>query len=76
MDTNLFRTLQALMPAPPLLIGTVTAVHAAAGAVTVQLPGGATLRARGTASVSDRVFVRDGLVQGPAPDLADLTIDI
>jgi hypothetical protein len=36
---------------------------------TVQLPGGGVLQARGDAAVGDRVFVRDGLIEGPAPAL-------
>ena len=34
------------------------------------------LQARGDAAVSDRVFVRDGLIEGLAPALTVVTIDI
>ena len=47
-----------------------------AGVATVQLPGGATLRARGDAAVADVVFVRDGVIEGPAPALTLVTIDV
>ena len=42
---------------------------AAAGVCTVELPGGGLIRARGSASPGQRVFVRDGAVQGLAPVL-------
>ena len=47
-----------------------------AGVATVQLPGGATLRARGDAAVADVVFVRDGVIEGPAPSRKLVTIDV
>ena len=48
-------------------LGEVTAY--AEGMATVDLPGGGQLRARGQASVGTKVFVQDGVIQGPAPDL-------
>ena len=42
----------------------------------MQLPGGGVLQARGDAAVSDRVFVRDGVIEGLAPALAIVSIDI
>lgn len=56
-----------LMPARPLDVGDVTAVGA--GVVTVTLPGGGVLQARGDATLGQRVFVRDGVVEGVAPSL-------
>ena len=47
-----------------------------AGVATVQPPGGATIRARGQAAVADVVFVRDGVIEGPAPSLTLVTIDV
>lgn len=46
------------------------------GVATVQPPGGATIRARGQAAVADVVFVRDGVIEGPAPALTLVTIDV
>ena len=43
---------------------------------TVQLPGDGVLQARGDAAVGDRVFVRDGLIEGLAPALTVVAIDI
>lgn len=42
----------------------------------VQLPGGGVLQVRGAAAVGDQVFVRDGLIEGLAPALAIVSIDI
>ena len=44
--------------------------------VTVQLPGGGTVRARGSAAVGDRVFVRDGVLEAVAPNLPLEIIEI
>ena len=72
--SNLYHQFLALLPPRPLQVGTVTAV--AGQLCTVQLPGGGVLQARGDATVSDRVFVRDGLIEGLAPALTVVAIDI
>jgi hypothetical protein len=61
---NLFAEFRALLAPGVLQVGEVT--HFADGIATIELPGGGTLRARGEAAVGDRVFVRDGAIQGPA----------
>lgn len=66
-SNNLFAQWQALFAPGPLQVGQVTAY--ADGVATLALPGGASLRARGQASVGDHVMVQDGVIQGPAPDL-------
>ena len=75
MQTNLYRALRELLPEAPLLVGTVTATHAD-GTCTVSLPGGGTQRVRGTAPVVASVFVRDGVIEGEAPALTPLTIEV
>lgn len=65
--SNAFKILKSLIPEPPLLIGTVTAVDD--GNVTVELPDGGTLSVRGEAAIDDKVFIRGGAIEGPAPDL-------
>ena len=72
--SNLYHQFLALLPPRPLQVGTVTAV--AGQLCTVQLPGGGVLQARGDAAVSDRVFVRDGLIEGLAPALTVVVIDV
>ena len=71
---NLYEQFRQLLPDPPLQAGIVTEVGS--GVVTVQLPGGGVLRARGSADVGQRVFVRDGVVQAFAPILTLEIIDI
>lgn len=75
MQTNVYRALLEILPQAPLLVGVVAVDHAD-GSVTVQFPGGGTQRVRGVADVADRVFVRAGLVEGPAPALTAITIEI
>ncbi len=74
MLTNPFRQLIDLLPNPPVQVGTVVAV--AEGAVHVTLPGGASLLARGQATVGDRVFIRGEVIEGSAPALPIEQIDI
>jgi hypothetical protein len=75
MESNLYRQLLSLLPEAPLLSGEVTVQHAD-GTVTVELPGGGTVRARGVYTAGDTVFVRGDLVEGPAPDLPFAEIEI
>ncbi|MCB1890362.1 MAG: hypothetical protein KDH20_22340 [Rhodocyclaceae bacterium] len=74
MTAGLIRELQTVLGSQPLLAGTVTSVQS--DGVVVTLPGGAAIRARGSASVNDVVFVRGGVIEGPAPALAPVTIDV
>ena len=74
---NLYQQFRSLLPDPPLQVGVVTAVtEETGGVVTVQLPGGGLIRARGTAQVGQNVFVRDALVQALAPNLPVELIEI
>lgn len=74
MSTNAFARLKRLLPSPALLAGTVTA--GSAGTYTVQLPGGATVVARGVATVGQEVFVRDGLIEAQAPTMSVTVIEV
>lgn len=70
--TNLYRALRELLPDPALQVATVNAVHATEGTSTVTFPGGAPHRVRGTGvTAGNLAFVRDGVIEGPAPDLDD-----
>ena len=75
MELNLYRELLNLLPGDPLVSGEVTVQHAD-GTVTVELPGGGEVRARGVFAAGDRVFVRAGVVEGLAPDLPFAEIEI
>lgn len=72
--TNIYRTFLDLLPARPLQVGTVLSV--ADGIARVDLPGGGILQARGQATAGQRVFVRDGLIEGAAPDLPVEVIEV
>lgn len=74
MSTNVFQRLKSLLPDPPLLAGTVTSTDN--GVHKITLPGGGIITARGIATVGSTVFVRDGLVEGQAPSLTIVVIDV
>lgn len=64
---NEYRTFLDLLPPRPLQVGVVTEISA--GVAIVTLPGGGRIQARGAATLGARVFVRDGVIEGPAPAL-------
>lgn len=72
--SNAFVALLGLLPKYPLQVGIVSAVESTS--YDVELPGGNTIRARGHATVGDHVFVRNGLIEGPAPALGTTAITI
>ena len=72
--SNLYRQFLDLLPPRPLQVGTVTATDGST--CTVQLPGGGVLQARGAATVGQQVFVRDGVIEGDAPALTVVAIEI
>lgn len=67
MSWNPYRRLQALVAGPQLDAGEVIALRA--DGVQIQLPTGAIINARGEAQVGDHVYVRGGVIEGPAPAL-------
>jgi len=72
---NLWRQFQDLLPTSATLIGTVVATHIDQ-TVSVQLLDGGLLRVAGTAADGTRVFVRDGHIEGEAPELPHVDIEI
>lgn len=71
---NLYKAFLDLIPDPALQVGTVQSV--ASNIVTLEMPGGALLKARGTGTVGQRVFVRGGVIEGPAPNLPIELIEV
>ena len=71
---NVYEQFRQLLPDAPLQVGTVIGVGT--GVLSVQLPGGGTIRARGSAAIGQRVFVRDGVLEAAAPNLALEIIEI
>ena len=77
MSTNAYRILRELLPEAPLQVAEVLVVHAATGDSTITWPGGSQQRVRGTAVPAGfPVFVRNGVIEGAAPVLTLLDIDI
>lgn len=72
--SNLYRRFAALIPGQPVLAGQVVAVST--DGATVQLPGGALVRVRGTASINDHVYIRGGAIEGPAPALSGVDQEV
>lgn len=71
---NLYTLFRSLIPEPPLLVGEVTAFDD--GTARVELPDGGFVLARGATTIGARVFVRDGVIEGPAPDLPVEIIEV
>ncbi len=75
--TNLYRALRDLLPDAPLQVATVTAVHTTTGDSTITWPGGAQQRVRGTSvAAGSNVFVQNGVIEGAAPELMVVTIEV
>lgn len=75
MSTNLYRQLRELLPEPALTVATVATTHAD-GTCTVTYPGGSQQRVRGIGAAEQKVFVRAGQIEGQAPALASVTIEV
>lgn len=71
---NLAKAFRDLIPATPLQVGNVIATDG--GGATIELPGGGRIHARGDVAAGERVFVRSGVVDGPAPDLPVVLISV
>lgn len=64
---NLFKRFRRLLPSYPLQVGDVLSVRGTE--VTVRLLGGVQTTVRGEASTGDRVYIRNSVIEGPAPNL-------
>ncbi len=74
---NKYSRYTALHQQVPLLIGTVISHSATGNTSVVELPGGARISVNGqSVPVSQNAFVRDGKIEGAAPNLTALTIEI
>ena len=57
-----------LLPKRPRMVGVVEVMDGDMATVVLE-GGGGRVQALGTAQAGDRVFVRDGAIEGAAPDL-------
>lgn len=71
---NLYVEFLKLNPPAPRYVGSVVDVDQ--GVATVELPSGAHVRARGDCAVGDWVYVRDGAIEGPAPQLPVVSVPL
>ncbi len=69
-----YKRLVALTAGPPTDVGEVLSVEA--DGVIVGLVSGAQIRVRGTVEVGDWVYVRGGVIEGPAPNLSGAGIEV
>lgn len=74
MSINVYKQFLSLLPSRPLQVGDAIAVEGSL--VTVELPDGGQIQVRGDATVGQRVFVRDGSIDGEAPSLAIEIIEV
>lgn len=77
MSTNLYRALRELLPEAPLQVATVTTVFEATGDSIVTWPGGSQQRVRGVSvPAGGMAFVRNGVIEGAAPELTLEVIEV
>ena len=74
MSWNPYKRLTQLIAGPPMDVGEVLSVEG--DGVRVQLADGAQIRARGVATVGTSVYVRGGVIEGPAPALSGVEIEV
>lgn len=74
MSSNPYARFLALLPPKPWMVATVSAVDGDVARLT--LDGGGQLQARGQVAVGDRVFVRDGVIEGEAPNLTYISAEV
>ena len=78
MPTNLWRSFQGLLPESPRLLATVVA-HNADGTSSLVTADGQSMRAWGQlegSSIPYNVFVQDGKLEAPAPNLTLLQLEV
>lgn len=71
---NPYKRLIKMLPQQTIETGVVVAV--VDDGVLVDLPTGARIKARGSASISDTVYIRAGAIDGLAPSLTGTTINV
>lgn len=71
---NLLTMFKGLLPNEPLMVGTVQA--SSGDNHQVQLMSGGIMIVRGKAAPGNQVFIKGEVIQGVAPNLTPLTIEI
>lgn len=74
---NIWSKFRKLLPGAPRQIGTVTAINEPAATSTLTLLDGAQIIARGIdVPIGSQAYVRAGTIEGPAPDLPLVVIEV
>lgn len=74
MSYNLYKRLQALFPGDRMQVGTVDSINGSS--ITVILPDGSVTVVIGAAQVGDHVYIRGGRIEGEAPALSVVQIEV
>lgn len=74
MSSNLFSAFRRLLPKQPVLIGVV--VSTGSGSSLVEMPGAERVTVRGEATVGSSVFIRHGAIEGTAPSLPLVLVEV
>ena len=75
--SNIFRQLLELLPLSPLMVATVQSVDVSNGTSVVAFDGSGTAVVRGVSvGMGGKCFVRNGLIEGAAPDLPLVEIEV
>lgn len=72
---NLWRRFQQLA-SPPSLVTVGVCVDADATECTLEFPSGSSLRVRGEGEVGKSYFIREGRLDGEAPTLAPVVVEV
>lgn len=71
---NLFKRFSDLNGRSLRTVG--TCISADYGECTIQYPGGSVVRVKGSGTPGTRYFVKDGALDGEAPSLATLIVEV
>ena len=74
MAGNIYQQFLSLLPRRVRQVATVVAIEG--DVATLELPGGGLLTAVGSGAVGAQVFVRDGVIEGEAPPMTPIVIEI
>lgn len=73
---NPFLAFRRLLPGSPLQVGTVL-THTGSGDSIVQLPEGGNVTVRGdSVATLQNAYLRDGQIQGPAPNITPVEFTV
>ena len=72
---NSWARFKRLIPDAPMLLGEIVQVYSD-GTAYVDMLGGGSVRARGTGTVGQNVYIKNGQIEGAAPTLPSTLVDV